>query len=130
LHVVVVSRHRHSLFLWLRHGRLGPVVAHIRSTSVRLHALALSSTTLAGVLWLLLSNSNSALFIREKRCFETSTLEDLGIGFVKSVFSDSNIRGRLSREAQESHCKHYSFFSTSQISSDLSQDNVEVFVAL
>jgi len=118
-----------GLLLRSGHGRL-VTWSHVRSTSVRLHSLALSLSTLAVVLLLLLHNSDALLLVREERGLQLVALEHLRIGFIQSILSDGNISCGLSGKAQESHGDDDTLFCSSQVPSDLSQYDVEIFIIL
>ena len=118
-----------GLLLRSGHGRL-VTWSHVRSTSVRLHSLALSLSTLAVVLLLLLHNSDTLLLIREERGLQLVALEHLRIGFIQSILSNCNISCGLSGKAQESHGDDDTLFCSSQVPSDLSKYDVEIFIIL
>lgn len=118
-----------GLLLRSGHGRL-VTWSHVRSTSVRLHSLALSLSTLAVVLLLLLHNSDALLLVREERGLQLVALEHLRIGFIQSILSDGNISCGLSGKAQESHGDDDTLFCSSQVPSDLSKYDVEIFIIL
>jgi len=57
-------------------------------------------------------------------------LEHLRVGFVQSIFSDSDISSGLSRKAKESHGDDDTLFCGRQVPGDLSKHNIEIFIIL
>ena len=118
-----------NLLLTLRssYRRSLPLI-NLRSTFVWLHPVT-SLLTLTRVVRLSdLCYTNTTDFVREDRSLNLMTLEYLRVGLVKPIFRNCNSNSRSFCHTQEAHSNHNSFFVCGKISSDLSKNNVEIFI--